>query len=104
MIERRAEELEEKSPEMSGLIREYHDGLLLYEISNRTVWERAANDTKAQQAYFKKNRKKYAWAEPRFKGVAFYTRNQTDAEAVRKLLRSTPFDKWAEVLNASRPQ
>lgn len=98
VIERRAEEQEEKSPEMSGLIREYHDGLLLYEISNRTVWERAANDTKAQQAYFKKNRKKYAWAEPRFKGVAFYTRNQTDAEAVRKLLRSTPFDKWAEVL------
>lgn len=98
VVERRTEELEEKSPEMSGLIREYHDGLLLYEISNRTVWECAANDTKAQQAYFKKNRKKYAWAEPRFKGVAFYTRNQTDAEAVRKLLRSTPFDKWAEAL------
>ena len=81
VIERRTEELKEKSPEMNGLIREYHDGLLLYEISNRTV-----------------NRKKYAWTEPRFKGVAFYTRNQADAEAVRKLLRSTPFDKWAEAL------
>ena len=86
------------STEMGGLIREYHDGLLLYEISNRTVWERAANDTQAQQAFFKKNRKKYVWTEPRFKGVAFYTRNQQDAEAVRKLLRSMPFDKWAEAL------
>ena len=83
---------------MGGLIREYHDGLLLYEISNRMVWERAANDTQAQQAFFKKNRKKYAWTEPRFKGAAFYTRNQKDAEAVRKLLRSMPSDKWAEAL------
>lgn len=98
VIDRRAAELMNGSTEMGGLIREYHDGLLLYEISNRTVWERAANDTRAQQAFFKKNRKKYAWTEPRFKGVAFYTRNQQDAEAVRKLLRSMPFDKWAEAL------
>lgn len=98
VIDRRAAELMNGSTEMGGLIREYHDGLLLYEISNRIVWERAANDTQAQQAFFKKNRKKYAWTEPRFKGAAFYTRNQADAEAVRKLLRSTPFDKWAEAL------
>lgn len=98
VLDQRAEELAESSSEIGGLIREYHDGLLLYEISNRTVWERAANDIHAQQAFFKKNRKKYAWTGPRFKGAAFYTRNQQDAEAVRKLLRSTPFDKWTEAL------
>ena len=98
ILDKRVEEMTANDPSLKNLIREYHDGLLLYEISNRTEWNRAAKDDKALEAYFKKNRKKYAWTEPRFKGVAFYTRNQKDAEAVRKLLRSMPFDKWAEAL------
>ena len=30
--------------DMKYLFQEYHDGLLLYEISNRTVWDKAAKD------------------------------------------------------------
>ena len=72
ILDKRVEEMTANDPSLKNLIREYHDGLLLYEISNRTVWNRAAKDDKALEAYFKKNRKKYRWDEPRFKGIAYY--------------------------------
>ena len=31
-----------KDDQLKYLVQEYHDGLLLYEISNRLVWEKAA--------------------------------------------------------------
>lgn len=98
VVERRAEQMQKADPELRGLIREYHDGLLLYEIANRTVWQRAATDEKALEAFFKRNRKRYAWDKPRFKGIAFYTKSEADAQAVRKLLKKTPFEQWADAV------
>ena len=82
LLTQRADELAAKDPALRNLIREYHDGLLLYEISNRLVWEKAAKDDKALAAYFKKNRKRYAWTEPRFKGIAYNCKDAADVEAV----------------------
>ena len=98
VVDRRAEQMQAADPELRGLIREYHDGLLLYEIANRTVWQRAASDTKALEAFFKRNRKRYAWDRPRFKGIAFYTKSEADAQAVRRLLKKVPFEQWADTI------
>lgn len=85
-------------PALKNLIREYHDGLLLYEISNRTVWDKAAKDEEGLAAYFKKNRKRYKWEQPRFKGIAYWVKQEGDVEAVKKSLKNIPFEKWAERL------
>ena len=50
-----------------NLINEYRDGILLYEISNRNVWERAASDKVGLENHFLRNRDKYTWKEPHFK-------------------------------------
>ena len=84
--------------DMKYLFQEYHDGLLLYEISNRTVWDKAAKDEKGLEAYYKKNKKKYKWDEPRFKGIAYHTKDQADIEAVKKAVEDLPFEEWAETL------
>ena len=85
ILDKRVEEMTANDPSLKNLIREYHDGLLLYEISNRTVWNRAAKDDKALEAYFKKNRKKYRWDEPRFKGIAYYVKDAADVENVKNV-------------------
>ena len=90
-----------KDDQLKYLVQEYHDGLLLYEISNRLVWEKAARDEEALAAYFAKHRKNYAWDEPRFKGIAYHVKNQADVKAVKKALKGKPFDEWAEVLRSS---
>lgn len=94
----KADSLQAVDPEMKNLIREYHDGLLLYEISNREVWEKAAKDDVALAAYFAKNKKKYAWDEPRFKGMAYHVKVDSDVKAVRDCVKKLKFDDWADAL------
>ncbi len=101
IVNRRTEELTAKDSDLRNLIREYHDGLLLYEISNRTVWDKAAKDDAALAAYFKKNKKKYRWDEPRFKGIAYNTKTEADVQAVKASLKNVPFKDWADKLRTT---
>lgn len=94
----KADSLSAIDPEMKYLIQEYHDGLLLYEISNREVWEKAAKDEAGLAAYFKDHKKDYAWTEPRYKGIAYHVKTKADVKAVRNCVKKLPFDQWAEAL------
>ena len=98
IMEEKAQECADKDSDLKNLIREYHDGLLLYEISNQLVWDKAAKDEAGLASYFKKNKKKYAWSEPRFKGMAYHVKVQEDIAAVRDCVKKLKFDKWAEAL------
>ena len=90
--------LEANDSDLRNLIKEYYDGLLLYEISNRTVWEKAAADEAGLVAYFKKNKKNYKWDAPRFKGIAYHVKDQADVKAVKDAVKGLPFDQWADKL------
>ncbi len=98
LMDNMADSLQATDHELKNLIREYHDGLLLYEISNREVWEKAAKDDAALAAYFAKNKKKYVWDEPRFKGMAYHVKVAEDVKAVRDCVKKLKFDEWADAL------
>lgn len=53
--------LEQKYPEFRMLMQEYRDGMLLFEISNREIWERVPSDEVGMAAYFDKHRSDYYW-------------------------------------------
>lgn len=101
VMDSRADSISAIDPEMKYLIQEYHDGLLLFEISNREVWDKAAKDTEGQMKFFKKNRKKYVWDKPRFKGIAYYTRDEADVEAVKRSVKGKDFADWAQILRTT---
>ncbi len=101
IMEQKAEELSAHDSDLKNLIREYHDGLLLYEISNQQVWDKAAKDEEGLKTFFKKNKKNYKWDEPRFKGMAFHVKDPADVEAVKKSVKRLSFDKWAEKLRST---
>lgn len=101
LIKDRTDSLSQADPEMRYLIKEYHDGLLLYEISNRTIWEKAAKDEETLAVYFKKNKKKYQWDEPRFKGMAYHVKEQGDVKAVANCVKKLKFDEWNEALRTT---
>ena len=100
-IEDRTDSLSQVDSEMRYLIKEYHDGLLLFEISNRTIWEKAAKDDESLALYFKKNKKKYQWNEPRFKGMAYHVKQQSDVKAVANCVKKLKFDEWNEALRST---
>ena len=101
VMEQVATDMSAKDSEMKYLIQEYHDGLLLYEISNQLVWDKAAKDEAGLAQYFKKNKKKYAWDKPRYKGMAFHVKEQADVKAVKDCVKKLPFDQWAEKLRTT---
>lgn len=88
------EQLAKKYPEFRHLMQEYHDGLLLFEVSNREVWDKAANDQEGLEKYFKKNKKKYAWDSPRFKGAVVHCKTPELATQVKKAMKKMPEEQW----------
>lgn len=98
VLDQRAEEMQAADSDLKNLVREYHDGLLLFEISNRTVWDKAAKDEAGLAAYFKKHKKDYKWETPRYKGIAYHVKEQADVKAVRDCVKGLKFDDWADKL------
>lgn len=87
-------ELLASNADFRNLANEYRDGILLYEISNRNVWDRAAKDTEGLEAYFHSHADRYAWKEPKFKSFIFFANNDSILnEAVN----------YANTLDSSKP-
>lgn len=55
--------LEEKYPEYKALTREYEEGFLFFEVTNREVWSKASQDSVGITEYYNKNKDKYMWGE-----------------------------------------
>lgn len=87
--------------ELKYLFKEYHDGLLLYEISNREVWDKAQNDEIALKTWFDTHKKNYTWKEPRYRGIAYHVKTKEDVKAVKKCVKNLPFEQWAEALRTT---
>ena len=98
ILDEKTEEFCAKDSELKYLVQEYHDGLLLFEECNSRIWEPAAKDTLALTTYFKKNKKNYAWDEPRYRGMVYYCKDVADVKAVKKLVKKQPTDKWMETI------
>lgn len=82
--------LEEKYPELKNLVREYHDGILLFDVSLDAVWDRATKDTEGLKTYFKKHKKDFTWTEPRYKGYIIYAKDEASAKQARSIIRNSP--------------
>lgn len=84
--------LEEKYPELKNLVQEYHDGILLFEVSLREVWDKAAKDTAGLEKFFAANKKKYTWDAPRFKGWLLQCKDKNSAKAAQAIIKSADPD------------
>lgn len=83
MMEYGREYLYENNPDYRNLANEYRDGILLFEVANNKVWERATKDPDGLNAYFNAHKDKYKWDSPRFKSYIIFTTNDSINNLVR---------------------
>ena len=82
--------LEKKYPEFRYLMNEFHDGMLLFEISGKKVWNRISNDSSGLRQYYEEH--KNNWLSRRGIEAKIYTLKSPDGE---KLLASA-FNKYSQ--------
>jgi peptidyl-prolyl cis-trans isomerase SurA len=70
--------LEKKYPEFRYLMNEFHDGMLLFEISGKNVWNRVSNDSSGLHRYYEENKNK--WLSRRGIEAKIYTLKSPDEE------------------------
>ena len=64
--------LYETTADYRNLLNEYHDGILLCDISEQKVWKKSTDDKAGLEAFFKAHASKYAWESPKFKSYVFF--------------------------------
>ncbi len=92
--------LEEVNPEFCNISREYHDGLLMFEINSREVWEKAATNTDGLEAFFQAQQKKRVYNEPYFKGMVFFCTDQAVFQEIESILKDADMSEWVDKILA----
>lgn len=82
------DKLPDENAEYRNLVNEYHDGILLFEISNRNVWDRSSKDKEGLEKFFRANRKNYQWNVPKYKGFIIFTTSDSLLTEVQAYLKA----------------
>ena len=98
LIQYEDSQLENKYIDFANLMQEYHDGILLFEVSNKEVWEKAIKDTEGLNKYFKQNKKNYTWDEPRYKGFVVRCKDEATAKSLKKTIKKMNPDSVANYI------
>lgn len=79
-------QLERKYPDFRNLMQEYRDGMLLFDLMNQKVWEKAVKDTAGLRAFYEANKMKYKMPE-RADATIYSCKDEATAKKVRKMLK-----------------
>jgi len=85
-------QLEKKYDDFRNLMQEYHDGILLFEVSNREVWDKASKDTEGLAKYFNAHKDNYKWDKPHYKGRVILCKDKETLAAAQKIVKKSAAD------------
>jgi peptidyl-prolyl cis-trans isomerase SurA len=93
-------QLETKHPDFKALMKEYRDGILLFEISDQNIWTRAIKDTAGLKEFYRSNKDTWKWPN-RISGTLFTSESKKTLNKVKslKLKKSLNNDSVMPILN-----
>ncbi|MDP5000620.1 MAG: peptidylprolyl isomerase [Flavobacterium sp.] len=93
------ENLENEYPEFKNVMDEYRDGLLLFDLMEKEIWNRAKNDTIGLHNYFANNIKNYQWKKRYSADILSSTDKKTVEKAQKFLKKGKSLEYIREQLN-----
>lgn len=76
--------LESKYPEFANIMREYYEGILLFNVTDKMVWSKAIQDTTGLKEFFENNRHNYMWGVRYDIGIVSYENDECKRELIEK--------------------
>ena len=99
------ENLENEFPEFASVMEEYRDGLLLFDLMDKEIWQRSKTDSVGLKAFYDTQKNKYQW-KARVTSEIYSSRDKETMNKVLAMLKKgkTPKDvkdkfNTEEVLN-----
>lgn len=89
IIEHENTKLEEKYPEFKALMKEYRDGILLFDLMDKNVWSKAVKDTSGLKKFYETINQNYLYG-PRAEAAIYTCKGETELKALQKLLKKAP--------------
>lgn len=96
-----SENLEADYPEFGLVMEEYRDGLLLFDLMEKEIWEKAKTDTIGLKNYYELNTKKYQWNNRVDAVVISSTKSEAINQALKYLKQGKSTDFIKEKLNTN---
>jgi peptidyl-prolyl cis-trans isomerase SurA len=84
------DQLEAKYPEFRALLKEYRDGILLFQMMESNVWQKSVQDTTGLATFFAQHRAKYTMPERAYASYLSADTKETLEEA-QKTLSERPY-------------
>lgn len=78
--------LETKHPDLKVTIDEFRDGILIFSITDKFVWNKSITDSVGLSNYFEKNRDNYMWKE-RADATVFNFYKEIDIKKAKKVIQ-----------------
>jgi len=90
--------LETKYPEFANLMKEYKEGVLLYELSEQKVWKKAETDTVGLKAFYEEIKGDYLYPV-RVRAKVYTLKDETAYQKFMKLIKkgTSPTDAMTNV-------
>ncbi len=90
-------QLEKKNPEFRYLMNEFHDGILLFEISGKKIWNRINTDSAGLHQYYESNKNKYL-TKPGIAGKIYTLRISNGAKILESAFKKYSSKKDPDAL------
>lgn len=91
LLEYEDSKLEENYPDFRLLMKEYHDGILLFELTDQKVWSKAVKDTAGLEAFYALHKNNYLWPK-RYDVQIYYCANPVIAKSLKKDIKKKMTD------------
>ena len=83
--------LEKTKPEFSYLLKEYHDGMLLFDLMKKKIWDKASEDTVGLQKFYKDNYDSLYSKQTSYNITVFKYKNAKDAKKALRFLKKRKY-------------
>lgn len=78
--------LESLFPEFASTLKEYKEGIILFDLLEHEIWNKTATDTVAMRSYYQANKHRYATPD-HFNGEVYVFNKRYDARVYQKIVK-----------------